>query len=134
MKSIIRHTVFNSASLFILSQIISGVKITGGWGTLIFAGFVFTILNMVLKPILNMFSLPLNAVTLGLFSFFTNAILLYILTIFVPNISVSKFTFNGFSFSGFVIPVIAFNTFYAFIVAAAVLSLVTHFFNWLVKR
>ncbi len=134
MKGILKKTIFNAISLFILSQVITGVKINGGIQTLLFSGFILALLFKVLKPILNLFSLPLNMVTLGLFSFITNAILLYLLTIFVPNVIVSQFTFNGFSFAGFIIPVIHFNTVYAFIVSAAVLSLLINFFNWLIKR
>ena len=134
MKGILRNTVFNAISLFILSEVISGVKIQGGFQTLLFSGFVLSFLNIILKPILNLFSLPLNAVTLGLFSFITNAILLYVLTVFVPNISISQFTFDGFSFGGFIVPVIHFNTLWAFIVSAAVLSVIINFFHWLTKR
>lgn len=134
MKGILRNTVFNAIALFILTQILSGVKVSGGIQTLILSGFILSILFIVLKPILNLFSLPLNMVTLGLFSFLTNAILLYILTIIVPNVSISQFTFNGFSFSGFVIPVMHFSTFWAFIISAAALALVINFFHWLIKR
>lgn len=134
MKGILKRTIFNAISLFILSQLISGVKITGGFQTIFLAGLILTVLNIVLKPIINIFSIPLNMITLGLFSFITNAILLYLLTIFVPNVIVSQFTFNGFSFAGFIIPVIHFNTVYAFIVAAALLSLIINFFSWLTKR
>ncbi len=134
MKGILKKTIFNAISLFILSQVITGVKINGGIQTLLFSGLILALLFKVLKPILNLFSLPLNMVTLGLFSFITNAILLYLLTIFVPNVIVSQFTFNGFSFAGFIIPVIKFNTISAFIVSAAVLSLLINFFNWLIKR
>ena len=134
MKGILKKTIFNAISLFILSQVITGVKISGGIQTLLFSGFVLSLLFIVLKPILSIFSLPLNMVTLGLFSFITNAILLYLLTIFVPNVIVSQFTFNGFNFAGFIIPVIKFNTISAFIVSAAVLSLLINFFNWLIRR
>lgn len=134
MKGILRNTVFNAIALFIISQILLGVNISGGIKTLIISGFILSILFIVLKPILNLFSLPLNVVTLGLFSFLTNAILLYILTILVPNISISQFTFNGFSFAGFVIPVMHFGTFWAFIISAGALSLTINFFHWLVKR
>ena len=134
MKGILKRTIFNAISLFILSQVITGVKVNGGIQTLLFSGFILALLFKVLKPILNLFSLPLNMVTLGLFSFIINAILLYLLTIFVPNVIVAQFTFNGFSFAGFIIPVIHFNAFYAFIVAAALLSLIINFFEWLVKR
>lgn len=134
MRRIVKNIVFNSISLFVLSEIIGGVKVTGGYQTVLAAGLILTILNMIVKPIINIFSLPLNMVTLGLFSFITNAILLYLLTIFAPNISVSAFTFNGFSSGGFIIPVIKFNTFFAFIVSAAVLALVINFFKWLSKN
>lgn len=133
MKGIAKNTIFNAMSLYILSQLISGVKITGGFQAVLLSGLILTILNIVLKPIISLFSMPLNMITLGLFSFITNAILLYILTIFVPNISVSSFTFNGYSFAGFIVPVIKFNTIYAFIVSAAVLSLIINFFKWLTK-
>lgn len=134
MKAILRNTVFNAISLFILSQILSGVKVSGGIQTLLLSGFILSILFIVLKPILNLFSLPLNMVTFGLFSFLTNAILLYVLTVFVPNISISEFTFSGFSFAGFVIPLMHFSTLFAFIISAAALALVINFFHWLIKR
>jgi putative membrane protein len=126
MKGIAKNTIFNAMSLYILSQLISGVRITGGFQAVLLSGLILTILNIVLKPIISLFSMPLNMITLGLFSFITNAILLYILTIFVPNISVSSFTFHGYSFAGFIVPVIKFNTIYAFIVSAAVLNQHTH--------
>lgn len=134
MRGIVKNIVFNSISLFVLTQLIAGVKITGGFQAVLIAGLILTILNMILKPIINIFSLPLNMITLGLFSFITNAILLYILTIFVPNISVSGFTFNGYSWGGFIIPLVKFNILTAFVVSAAVLSLLINFFKWLTKN
>ena len=134
MRGILRSTVFNSISLSILSQLLPGVKINGGIQVLLLSGLILSILFKVLKPILNIFSLPLNALTLGLFSFITNAILLYLLTIIVPNVVISGFTFNGFSFSGFIIPVLHLSTIWAYIVSAAILSLIIHFFDWLTKR
>ena len=133
MKGLIRHTVVNGVSLAILDQIIPGVTIIGGFVTYIIAGFVLSLLLLILKPILNIFSLPLNMLTLGLFSFFTNAIILYILTVFVTQINITSFTYNGFTFAGFVIPVMHFNTFWAFILTAAILSAIIAFFDWLLK-
>ncbi len=133
MRGIVKNITFNSISLFVLTEFVSGVKITGGYQTLIAAGIILTVLNMIVKPIINIFSLPLNMVTLGLFSFITNAILLYLLTIFAPNVTVSAFTFNGFSWAGFIVPMIKFNTLTAFIVSAAVLALIINFFKWLTK-
>lgn len=134
MKGILKNTVFNAIAIFILSQSLSGVKVNGGIDTLLLSGFILSVLFIFIKPILNLVSLPLNMITLGLFSFLSNAILLYILTIFVPNVTISPFTFKGFSLAGFIIPVMQFNSFWAFIVSAFALSLVINFFNWLTRK
>ena len=134
MKGLIRNTVINGISLAVLNQVIPGVTVLGGFKTFVIAGFILSLLLLIIKPILNILSLPLNMVTLGLFSFFTNSIILYLLTVFVTDISVSKFTFNGFTFAGFIVPVMNFNTFYAFILTAATLSIIIAFFDWLIKK
>lgn len=134
MKGLIKHTVINGVSLAVLDQIIPGVTIVGGFFTYVIAGFVLSLLLLILKPILNIFSLPFNMITFGLFSFFTNSIILYVLTVFVTQINITKFTFNGFVYAGFVVPVITFNTFWAFVLTAAILTLIISFFEWLLKK
>lgn len=134
MKGLIRNTVINGISLAVLDQIIPGVAIHGGFKTFVFAGLVLSLLLLIIKPILNIFSLPLNMVTLGLFSFFTNSIILYLLTIVVTDINVTKFTFKGFTYAGFVVPTMSFNTLWAFVITAAILSIIIAFFEWLVKN
>ena len=103
MKSIVRNIAFYSFALFLTSQVLTGIKIYGGFWTYILGGVVLALLFLILKPIISIITLPLNIITLGAFSFLTNAIIFYLLTIFVSNISVSAFTFNGFTFAGFVL-------------------------------
>ena len=134
MKGLIRNTVINGLSLAVLNQVVPGVTVLGGFKTFVIAGFILSLLLLIIKPILNILSLPLNMVTLGLFSFFTNSIILYLLTVFVTDVSVSKFTFNGYTFAGFVVPVMNFNTFYAFVLTAAILSVIIAFFDWLIRK
>ena len=134
MKLLIRNTLINALSLFLLTQAISGIRISGGFIAFILAGFCLTILFWVLKPVLNLISLPLNALTLGFFSVVTNAILFYLLTVFIPNVSIFAFTFPGFSFAGFIVPKIFINTFFAFIVIACLQSLLFTFFKWVFKK
>lgn len=134
MKGLIRHTVVNGISLAVLDQVIPGVTIVGGFFTYIIAGFILSLLLLILKPILNIFSLPLNMITFGLFSFFTNAIILYVLTIFVTQINITKFSFQGFTYAGFVVPTMSFNSFWAFILTAAILTLIISFFDWILKN
>ncbi|MFH1833163.1 MAG: phage holin family protein [Candidatus Levyibacteriota bacterium] len=133
MKSLLRTIAINGFSIFAASQIIAGLKVKEGFPTFLFGGAALTLLTMLIRPILSLIAFPINLITFGMFSFFINAIILYLLTAFVPQISVHSFVFKGFSFVGFVIPSIYFNTFFAFVVTAAVLSIIISFLTWVTK-
>lgn len=134
MRAILRNIVFYSFSLYALTQIASGVKISGGFLIFLFAGFVLSVLFLIVKPVLNIISLPLNIVTLGLFSFFGNVIILFLLTMFVPQIKIEAFTFQGFSYAGFIIPSFHFNQISAFFVSGFALSAIITFLTWLIRK
>lgn len=134
MKSIVRNIIFYSVSLFSTSQIVTGLSISGGLMSYVIAGLVLSILFLIVKPILSIITLPLNIITLGLFSFLINAIILYLLTILVSNISITAFTFPGFNFYGFVIPKLYVNNFFAFVVASILLSFIVGALKWLTKK
>lgn len=134
MKSILRRIALYSVSLFLTSQIITGLKISGGLTVYLIGGIALSILFLIVKPILSIITLPLNIITLGLFSFLINAIILYLLTIFVANISISAFTFKGTSFAGFVIPSLYINNFFAFVIVSILLSCIVGFLRWLTKK
>ncbi|OGH02503.1 MAG: hypothetical protein A2798_02530 [Candidatus Levybacteria bacterium RIFCSPHIGHO2_01_FULL_37_17] len=133
MKPFVRNSLFNAFSIFFLSQILPGVKVDGGIATYLFGGFALTILFILLKPVLNILSMPLNLITLGFFSFLTNVIIFYLLTVLVIGISITSFTFSGVSYSGFVIPSIYFNTLFAFVLVSFLQSLCVSFLNWLIE-
>lgn len=134
MRAIIRNIVFHSAALFALTQFLSGVKVTGGFVSFLFGGAVLSVMLIVVKPILNLISLPLNILTLGLFSFFSNIIILLLLTMFVPQIKIEPFTFQGFSYAGFIIPNFQFNQITAFLVSGFALSAIITFLTWLIRK
>lgn len=134
MKAIVRNIAFYSFALFLTSQVLTGVKVFGGFWTYILGGIVLALLFLILKPIISIVTLPLNIITLGAFSFLTNVIIFYILTVFVANISVSAFTFNGFTFAGFVIPKLYLNNFFAFLVASIMLSAIIGGLKWITEK
>jgi putative membrane protein len=134
MKGALRNIGIYSFSLFLLTQVLTGVKVSGGIATYIIGGAALSIMFVVIKPILGLITLPLNIITFGTFSFLINAIILYFLTILVPSISISSFVFKGFSFAGFVVPSVTLNTFFAFIVASLFLSIFVGFLSWLIKK
>lgn len=134
MKSIARNISFYAFALFGLTQFLEGVKISGGFLTYILGGIVLSLIFLIIKPILNLIALPLNIITLGLFSFFSNVIILYILTVFVPDVRINAFQFQGFSLAGFIIPKVYLNSFMAFVASAFSLSIIVSFLTWLIKK
>lgn len=134
MKKIARNTTVNGIALFILPQLVNSFQITGGIFMFALAGFVFSLLSFIVRPILKLLTLPLNFITFGLFSFVINAILLYLLTIILPQITITEFDFQGLSFLGFVIPKIYFNLFLTYILCSFFLSIMTTGIEWIFDK
>lgn len=133
MKTIIRRVTIYTFVLFLLPKIIPGVHINGGLFTLIASGFGLALMFLILKPILSIISLPVNLVTLGLFSILTNALILYLLTILVTGVSISPFSYQPVSYMGFTIPEISFNLFFAYVFTAVVISIIESALSWIMK-
>jgi putative membrane protein len=95
INRLILHIVIGIISLWIATLIVPGVKIeiipnvsaifgiqlTAFWQVLILIGFVLSLINFFIKPILNTITLPLRILTLGLFSLIINIIIIWILDI-----------------------------------------------------
>lgn len=133
MKTIARAIFIYTLSLHLLTYIIPGIQIKGGLFTLIIGGIALSLMFLIIKPILNFITLPVNIITLGLFSIFTNVFIIYILTVFISGISIIPFTYPKAEIFGFGTPLITLNTFFAYIFTAFMLSLIDSFFSWLVK-
>jgi putative membrane protein len=82
---------FNVVALFVASWILSGVTYGDQWWTLLIAGIVFTFVNMFVKPILTVLSIPFIVVTLGLFYFLLNILMLYLTDWVVPDFEIRSF-------------------------------------------
>ncbi|MDU5914288.1 MAG: phage holin family protein [Anaerococcus vaginalis] len=76
MKLLIQWLV-NAISLYILDILFSGISFTENKAIIITA-LLLVFVNAIIKPILKLLSLPLTIITLGLFSFIVNAIVLQI--------------------------------------------------------
>ncbi len=77
-------------TIYLLSFVIHTIHI-GSIPALLILGFVVFIVNLILKPILLLITLPLSLLTLGLFSFIVNAWTIMIADHFVRNISMGGF-------------------------------------------
>ncbi len=105
---VIRWLVITLA-IMLSSALIPGIRVDS-LSTAVIAAGLLGLINVFIKPVLLILTLPLNIITLGLFSFVINAFLLKVVAYFV----------NGLEVDGFL----------AALLGAVVISLV----NWLANR
>ena len=89
MKFIMRIIV-TSIVAFGLSYILSGISIDTFWTAIIFA-IVLAILNAIVKPFLIILTLPITLVTLGLFLFVINALIILLAEHLIDGFRVDGF-------------------------------------------
>jgi putative membrane protein len=82
---------FNVVALFVASWLLAGIGYGDQWWTLLIAGAVFTVVNAFVKPILTVLSIPFIVVTLGLFYFLINILMLYLTDWIVPHFEIQTF-------------------------------------------
>lgn len=75
----------------IVAKLVSGIHVDGGFGTLLWLAVLFSLVNMILGPVLRLLSLPFIVLTLGLFLLVINAILLSITAWLSSDIAIDSF-------------------------------------------
>ena len=69
----------NALALYLTTLIVPGVKVPT-FGAAVVSGLVLGIVNAVIRPIILLLTLPLNILTLGLFTLVVNTAMLYIVS------------------------------------------------------
>ena len=94
MQFILRLLI-NAAALWVAIRFVPGISFEGEWPYLFAVALVFGVLNAVIRPILFVLTLPFLIVTLGLFTFVLNAIMLW-LTSATSDLFGLRFHVDGF--------------------------------------
>jgi putative membrane protein len=77
--------VLNGVALLIAAKLVPGIIYTGDLLSLLLAGLVLGLLNLLVKPIVSFFSFPLIIVTLGLFYLVINGAILMLAAWLMPG-------------------------------------------------
>jgi len=133
MKTIIRHYVLETVTLYLASQIASGMVFEGGPTTLLLAGAGLTVATLVVRPLINILILPINLLTFGLFKWVSSAIALYLVTLVIPGFRIVQFNYAGLSTKWVDIPGFSFEGLLAFVAFSFLISFIASFLHWLIK-
>ncbi len=90
MIEIIVQILITSVLLLVVAKIVSGIEIQD-WGAAIFTAIVLGIVNAVVKPILIVLTIPITVLTLGLFLFVINALMLWMAGSLVSGVRIKGF-------------------------------------------
>lgn len=77
----------NSLGLWVAVRLIGSINYDGGLMVIFLAGLILSIINVIIKPILVILSLPFILVTLGLFMVVVNGVMVYIAAALSPGLS-----------------------------------------------
>ncbi len=91
MPKLLVRWICNVIALFVAAWVLSGVSYGNQWWTLFIAAAVFTLVNAWVKPILTVLSIPFIVLTLGLFYFLINVLMLYVTDWVVPDFEIKTF-------------------------------------------
>lgn len=93
MKNVLNtlvNLILSAIALLVVTYFVPGFHVAS-FTTALVVALILGIINAFIKPVLLILTLPITIVTLGLFTFVLNAIILLLVSRFVPG-----FTINGF--------------------------------------
>lgn len=86
----IKHTLITALSLLVASYLIPGFTVRN-FAAAVIAALVLGLINAVIRPVMLFLTLPITILTLGLFTWVINALMIGLAALFVPGFSVSGF-------------------------------------------
>jgi putative membrane protein len=90
MKGLLLRWFVLTVAVMAAAHLIEGIRVSG-LASAFFAAAILGVLNAFFRPILIVLTLPINLLTLGLFTFVINALLLMSVSGLVPGFEVTGF-------------------------------------------
>lgn len=133
IKKLVRLYLINIFSLWVVSSYVEGFHLAEGIKSLLVVGTGFTFLHILVGPIVKTILGPINFLTLGLINLIVDGGLLYLLTIYFPQISILPWVFPGFTFQGLVIPELYLDFWASTVTSAAIINVVRSVLSFLAE-
>jgi putative membrane protein len=90
MRRIILSWAVNTVTLLLIAYLVPWISFNE-WRTAIIAGLLLGLFNTFVRPVMLLLTLPFTLITLGLFVFIINGLMLYIVARILPGFVVSGF-------------------------------------------
>jgi Predicted membrane protein len=90
MIGVLVSLILNSIAVFVTAYILPGIQLDSFWTAMVVA-VVLGLVNAIIRPILLLITLPINILTLGLFTFVIMGGLVMLVSSVVPGFYVASF-------------------------------------------
>lgn len=90
MLNLILRLVINAAALILVAYLIPNFEIEN-FSIALISALVLGIINALIRPILVLLTLPINLLTLGLFTFVINAFMLWVVSSIIKGFDIANF-------------------------------------------
>lgn len=90
MRTILRY-LGTVAAVALTANLVPGISYEGGWPTILLVAIVWSVIVLIVRPVLRVLTLPITVITFGLFSLVLNAFLFYAMAWVVPGFAVAGF-------------------------------------------
>lgn len=88
--TLILRWIINAVALLAITQVLPGFVVENFYYALV-AALVLGLINAVIRPVLLILTLPINIITLGLFTFVINALLIWFVSTFIQGFNIDSF-------------------------------------------
>ena len=88
MTRILLQILVNGAGVFLAAYLVPGIHYSGSLLYLLLVGLVIGVINLLVKPLVTLLSLPFVVLTLGLFFLVINGALFYLASLLLTNLTV----------------------------------------------
>jgi len=90
MKGLVLRWLILTVAILVAAYLIEGIEVKGFWSAF-FAAAILGVLNALFRPILIILTLPITILTLGLFTFVINAVLIMMVSGVIGGFEVHGF-------------------------------------------
>ena len=122
--------LFTPLAIYVSSIYFEGLSFTN-IKTLLIASLVLVLSRFLVKPLLKIITLPINFLTLGLFSWVIDAAMLYLTSVVVAGFTIAYFFFEGFKYNSFTVPSIELGGILAYGAFSFIIFTIVGVLNWI---
>lgn len=104
MRNLLVKILGTMASFYTSQYLIAGFRIESTWQAYLTAAIIFLLFNLLVTPLIKLLLLPINLLTLGLFRWLTQILVIYLFDLVYAGITISSYNFIGYSNGLFALP------------------------------